>query len=213
MNEIEKGIICMSGQYDVELFTGTTYECAMEIIKGGYISTRPPKRVWEEYSTDYVYFADPDRCDEATLEQAVAHAAEQAAFSVWKFDHTRRVIFSVQVDSALLDDDPDCHFAVRYPFDVPLSQINGVYVEKRNACRKLKELIGITELFRREKKIEVDPDEWAFIKRRYRGLEYVPYNESLMGRHEELLSWHVDLDLFTYIPIQRFIKTIQQKVS
>lgn len=205
----------MTGKYDTTLFTGTTFECANEIIKGGYIATHPPKRVWEQYSTDYVYFADPERCNDGTEEEAVAYAAEQAAFSVWKFDHTRRVVFSVNIEYELVDDDPDCHFAVRYPFDIHLSQINGVYVEKRNACRKLKELIGITEFMRNEKSVGKDfgVEEWAFMKRKYKGLEYLPYNTDMMGRYEDLMEWHTDLDLFTYIPMETFIRTIQQKAS
>lgn len=194
-------------------FTGTTYECAIKILQDGFISTRPPQRVWEEYSEYYVYLIDPQMVAEEYeaneyMDRAIVLAADQASFAVWQFDHTRRVVFEVELDDEFCETDPDCGFAVRYPFNVPLSMIRGIYVEKRNNCRKLKESVALSKLIREEKDhLLADPDERRDLLEGIKGLHYVKseFWGDVQRRYDDLVDWQGDLSLFYYKPLKEFM--------
>jgi hypothetical protein len=196
-------------------FTGTSYECAMNILTEGRISICPPKRVWNDYSEDYVYLISPPKAakeydhmeGEELKMRCIEMAASQASFAVWEMDHSRRVVFEVELDSEFCEDDPDCSFADRYCFDIDISQIKGVYVEKRNQCRKLKELIGLTKLIQNgEDRDFQDPYDRKDLIAKYNGLQYVKmaYVWNLQQRYETLMDWEADFSLFSYVPIELF---------
>ena len=188
-------------------FTGTTAECLEGILREGYLLTEPPKRVWENYSEEYIYLIPFDEKDEEQMQEALHFAAEQASFAVYEFDHTKRVVLEIEgIDDALLQVDPDGKGigAVRYPFDISITHIRAIHAEKTIRTKEIWELIAITKYFRLkdEKKIKhidfeclyFDEDEGKEQLFQAIGVKYLDLvAENLLLDENELMNRHYDL--------------------
>lgn len=117
---------------------GTTLECLNQILEDGRIRVSPPHRVWDNYSEDYVYMIpseihNEDEDEEESWDSLMVFALEQATFALGKLKSTMRVVIEVEnIDETKLDEDPDGKgiYAVRYPEDIPSSDIRAVHFVK-----------------------------------------------------------------------------------
>jgi hypothetical protein len=127
-------------------YTGTTLECAFEIFKEKYLATDPPKRVWKDYSQEYIYMVPSDSNDGKAL-SVIAH---QASVAIYEFKHSKRVILEIEnLDDSLMEDDQDASTieSVRYPFDIHISHIKSIYIEKRNNSKIIRRIEALNKLF------------------------------------------------------------------
>lgn len=119
-------------------FTGTTLECLHQILEDGYISVDPPKRVWDDFSANYVYLVPSevlteDGEDAESREGLMGYALEQATFALGKLKGSMRVVIEVEnIDESILEIDPDGKgiYAVRYPKDILVSNIKAIHLVK-----------------------------------------------------------------------------------
>lgn len=111
-------------------YIGTTMECLKLILKDGLIKTSPPARVWDGFSKDFIYLI-PSESEHEDEELLLYYALEQATFALSKLKGKTRVILEVEgLDGKALTDDSDALSinAVKYPYDIPVSQIKQVHV-------------------------------------------------------------------------------------
>lgn len=131
-------------------YIGTTLENLELIIKGGAIVTRPPHRVWKDYSKDFIYLVPQDF---ATLKatspfenKSIRHAFRQADFAVYELNHTRRVVLEISdLDDYYVTEDTDARDieAVKYPFDISLGYIKKVYIDAVDCSKDVKAYVGL----------------------------------------------------------------------
>lgn len=146
-------------------FTGTTKENFESILETGFISIKPPHRVWKEFSQDYVYFMPFDETDEDAQIEAFETAAEQASFAIHTLNHTVRVVLEVEgLDDSLLDDDPDgAYGAVRYAKNIPIANIVAVHTEIDGDVERIKELIFITKFTQMKNQEKLPPLDFEYL--------------------------------------------------
>jgi hypothetical protein len=202
-------------------YTGTTLECALNIFEKGYFLTEPPDRVWKEHSQEYIYLVH----SESSNGEAHKNIAEQSAYTLYQFSHTKRVIFELEnLDSSLMEDDPDAIGieAVRYPFDIPISNIKSIYVERRDNSRKIRKLMALSSLFGEEKWRNCDfwnlyeqcdfSMKYLYQRIGIKDINLIPkkymLNEDydLENYYMELMEFHNVIELFKQMTPQQFIK-------
>lgn len=125
----------------MKFYTGTTEECLLSMLREGFISINPPKRVWKEYSSSYVYLIP------ANEEEAFDYAAEQSSFAIYELSHSKRVILEIEgIEEDFLEKDPDseCINGVRYSKNIPISLITNIYIEENGDLEGIQELVAIT---------------------------------------------------------------------
>jgi hypothetical protein len=165
--------------------TGTTLECLFSILEDGFIRTRPPHRVWNDYSEDYVYFV-PSFNEHEEPESLLCFAFEQADFAISELGGSKRVVLEVEnLNEELFEEDPDAKgiYAVRYPLDVPISCIKNIYLEEQNNSEEIKEFIAITKLIQPEHKQTLNQIEYF----------YCDDEEDLKHVYSQFNIKHVDL--------------------
>lgn len=165
--------------------TGTTLECLLSILEDGFIRTRPPHRVWNDYSEDYVYFV-PSINEHEEPEAMLSFAFEQSDFAIYELGGSKRVVLEVEnLNEELFEEDPDAKgiYAVRYPLDVPISCIKNIYLEEQNNSEEIKEFIAITKLFQPEHEQTLNRIEYF----------YCDDEEDLKHVYSQFNIKHVDL--------------------
>lgn len=139
-------------------FTGTTQECLDMIVADGHFSTKPPHRVWETYSEDYIYLIPFDPSDEEKREEAFRFAGEQASFALYELNHTKRVIVEIAgLDRKLLSPDEDASNigAVKYAQNISVSSIVNIFTDEKHKTDDVLELIALTKYFEANRKNEL----------------------------------------------------------
>lgn len=136
-------------------YTGTTLENLLSIIKGGYIVTRPPHRVWKEYSQNYIYMIPQKSVDKSvvinghTINKSIEQAFKMANYTVQELNQTKRVILELDgLNDSLMEIDTDNRDidAVKYPLDISVDNIKNIYIDTVDCSYLIKSYITLMKL-------------------------------------------------------------------
>lgn len=136
-------------------YTGTTLENLLSIIKGGYIVTNPPHRVWKDYSQNYIYMI-PQKSDTKSVEinghrinKSVEQAFKMANYAIQELNHSKRVILELDgLNDSLMTIDTDNRDidAVKYPLDISVDNIKNIYIDTVDCSYLVKSYIMLMKL-------------------------------------------------------------------